>query len=1352
MPRQDVLDTFVGRTDLLKQLITHLRAQKGSDKPKHIFLHGPRGIGKTTMLLVLRYKVEADKGLDSAFDIVQFSEEERRVTNLPAFAVRILEFLSNIIPGATADLEKARANPEHAFKILLDVANQRKDRKVLLLLDNFDDLAAAITRGRSNRFDAAKLRPRQALKKLLACPSFVVVATALRDPQKRKDFPRKELLPCFDPIVPLTPLDNPMDFLSKRAKKDRREGFLKNLPRLASRIEGLNRLADGNPRLLVFLYDCLGQAPLLDLVEIVQRTVDDLTPMYQDVIDRLLNPGQAAVLDALAANGGVGRAKEIASFIFQNETTTRTFLGDLCNLGLITRAEAIKTFFQVEEKAEREATYRTCPPLFQIWYEMRHLNSDESLYLVHFFSLLTEPQEVRLALQELRVSPITQEIAPVVRLIEDVVHLLDPEWETIKEEYIDKTLASGGNYHDALTRLKTAITEQGNTLSSRRIGLLVVRSEINYSIGNTEAAQEDVAAAEACLTQGAQPELRCKLLLARSLQLDKMGEPKRALEQAELAITLCASLSEPSRSSLEIEALLTMASAYESTGQYNRAIQSLDCAQEQMNSGTGDRTKARVASLLGIIHRSLGDYDRARDYHEKSLAIKQQIGDRSGEASSLNSLGIVCQSLGDYDRARDYYEKSLAIQQQIGDRAGEAKSLGNLGTVCLSLGDYDRARDYYEKSLAIKQQIGNRAGEASSLNNLGNVCQSLGDYDCARDYYEESLTIEQQIGDRSGEASTFGALGTLARSEGKLESALDHFQKSQKIFQSLGERPLVSKSAHGVFRLLIQLAEKALASTDMVQADRHVTQALSMSIEVEPQRALTTFVSDLLVPCMQRSREMAPQVLSWLEQIENRPLFAHETSSLRTIAAVVRFYTSGSSALANLGSSEVFLARSIIDRIERPDHVRAQELLKSGQRAGARDAYNHILEKSPHDIEASLNLSQIHIADGEFNKAETQVKAVLQQKPDLAPALFIEAQIAQKLGQWDKAINGFQRVLEVDPTQKEAYSALAQILRSRKRFSELTGVLKKWRNNVEETEMQERLDVWIPESILLSGDLMQAKGAMPQDSLAPKASDAFLLLELLRTFFALRDKDGDLARRHALAALGYAGDLPPREVPGVLSQELIEQAQNTLGKTEFNFFVGLGLALSQRIDPVQFANEFLTDDEVQELAQRVTEDGHTAMDALHAGRIQTLRDLFRISTRSTGPAAGITALGDAYGELSRAQRGVIFSVFVEAVKQGGPGEVAAALGAMGKNLLDMQPDERMQCLDTILDLCSNSKTISTDKERALGILNISYPNLDKKEQQKIQDSLKKLQGEIETPGLVEFFNETLPQVEREKNI
>ncbi|PZV14547.1 MAG: hypothetical protein DCF20_12950 [Pseudanabaena sp.] len=83
------------------------------------------------------------------------------------------------------------------------------------------------------------------------------------------------------------------------------------------------------------------------------------------------------------------------------------------------------------------------------------------------------------------------------------------------------------------------------------------------------------------------------------------------------------------------------------------------------------------------------------DFYQQSLAITKQIGDRNGEARSLNNLGLAYNNLGQYQKAIDFYQQSLAIRKQIGDRNGEGRSINNLGYAYFHLGQYQKAIDFF---------------------------------------------------------------------------------------------------------------------------------------------------------------------------------------------------------------------------------------------------------------------------------------------------------------------------------------------------------------------------------------------------------------------------------------------------------------------------------------------------------------------------------------------------------------------------------------------------------------------------------------------------------------------------------
>ena len=199
--------------------------------------------------------------------------------------------------------------------------------------------------------------------------------------------------------------------------------------------------------------------------------------------------------------------------------------------------------------------------------------------------------------------------------------------------------------------------------------------------------------------------------------------------------------------------------------------------------------KAKHFHERGNVHWQLGHFCQAKEYHEKSLAIKKQIyGEQHGDiARSYNSLGAVYSDLNQYNQAKEYYEKSLAIRKEIyGEHHGDvATSYNNLGTVYSALGQYNQAKEYYEKSLAIRRKIyGEHHGDvAQSYINLGTVYSDLRQYNQAKEYYEKSLSITKEIsGEHHGDvAHICNNLGLVYSDLGQYNQAKEYHEKSLAI-------------------------------------------------------------------------------------------------------------------------------------------------------------------------------------------------------------------------------------------------------------------------------------------------------------------------------------------------------------------------------------------------------------------------------------------------------------------------------------------------------------------------------------------------------------------------------------------
>jgi tetratricopeptide (TPR) repeat protein len=112
-----------------------------------------------------------------------------------------------------------------------------------------------------------------------------------------------------------------------------------------------------------------------------------------------------------------------------------------------------------------------------------------------------------------------------------------------------------------------------------------------------------------------------------------------------------------------------------------------------------EHRRALELNARGAQLRSEGRPEQAAEQHRQALAIFRKLGDRSGEAPTLNSLALALEAAGDTDAAVERFEQALTILRDEGDEGHEGRVIANLGFTMLRHGEDDRARDLLETAL-----------------------------------------------------------------------------------------------------------------------------------------------------------------------------------------------------------------------------------------------------------------------------------------------------------------------------------------------------------------------------------------------------------------------------------------------------------------------------------------------------------------------------------------------------------------------------------------------------------------------------------------------------------------------------
>ncbi len=242
--------------------------------------------------------------------------------------------------------------------------------------------------------------------------------------------------------------------------------------------------------------------------------------------------------------------------------------------------------------------------------------------------------------------------------------------------------------------------------------------------------------------------------------------------------------------------------------------------------------------IQGVIHYVQGNYSEALDHYQKSLKIREEIGDKLGISKSLNNFGNIYQVQGDNIKALEYYQKSLMIKEEIGDKKGIPSSLNSIGVIYQDQGENIKAIEYFQKSLKISEEIGNKYDVAYSLNSIGLIYSDIEDQSKALSYFQRSLNIMEKIENKWYLSVIIGNIGLVHERQGDLVKALVYYQKSLKICEEIADKQEITLMMNNIGGIYEEQGE-------YVKAMDYHQKSLKISEEIGDNRMLVLVMGNI---------------------------------------------------------------------------------------------------------------------------------------------------------------------------------------------------------------------------------------------------------------------------------------------------------------------------------------------------------------------------------------------------------------------------------------------------------------------------------------------------------------------------
>jgi len=161
-------------------------------------------------------------------------------------------------------------------------------------------------------------------------------------------------------------------------------------------------------------------------------------------------------------------------------------------------------------------------------------------------------------------------------------------------------------------------------------------------------------------------------------------------------------------SSRRKEHILSLGLVHYYLGNLDSAINLAGDIAREADSKHDSTALARSSHLLGRIAFDQAMYDSALRLQRLSLLYAESSGSLQTQADALRQIGVLYWYRGRSDSALvAFYEPALELYRRLGDRLGEATTLNNIGLI-------NGEPKYYLEAFAIRRSVGDQIGLADS--------------------------------------------------------------------------------------------------------------------------------------------------------------------------------------------------------------------------------------------------------------------------------------------------------------------------------------------------------------------------------------------------------------------------------------------------------------------------------------------------------------------------------------------------------------------------------------------------------------------------------------------------------------
>ncbi|MDR3567522.1 MAG: tetratricopeptide repeat protein [Syntrophobacteraceae bacterium] len=628
---------------------------------QHVLVIGPRGSGKTTLVLRAALEVRKDSELSRLWYPLVFSEESYQVVSAGEFWLEALFHLSEQTGeerwkrtwSELRDETDDNRMGERALYQLLDFADSQ-GKRILLIVENLNMLLGDLV----SDGEAWKIR-----HTLMNEPRLMLLASATNRFEHFENSSQAmfEMFKMHQ-LVPLG--DDECNAVWELAAGQKLEG---------EKIRPIRILTGGNPRLLAIIAKFGAGRSFGRLLDDLVDLIDDHTEYFKSHLDSLPATERKAYL-ALAELWDLSTAREVAKAARLEVSTASSLLNRLSGRGAVS----------VETKGKRTKYYAVAERMYNIYYLMRRRGkpSERVKAAVKFMVGMYGPESATkfIAEEACKLGPeLCRDhylaFAEIVKGVRDP-QLLDKILSSTPKNFLESPYIDGSIKNFALPGRRSETYENYRdavNISRKKASDIIKRGFKLFMDGDYEQALitlDNLMRKFGDSTEPALAELVARALVNKGVTLGALGRSEDEIRVYEEVVDRYSGSTAPALAEQVATALFNKGVTLGALGRSEDEIKVCEEVVERFGDRTEPALAEQVARALVNKGATLGALGRSED----AIKVCEEVVDRFGGSTepALQELvalalvykGIILGELGRYEQAEESLRKAAQLDPE----------------------------------------------------------------------------------------------------------------------------------------------------------------------------------------------------------------------------------------------------------------------------------------------------------------------------------------------------------------------------------------------------------------------------------------------------------------------------------------------------------------------------------------------------------------------------------------------------------------------------------------------------------------------------------------------------------------